>query len=368
MAAFKYLFVKEVRQFMGTRIMPIVSIMLPLVSMLLMPLVATMEVKDVNLCIVDHDRSSLSTRLTNQIISSDYFIFTSQEETYQEALDQLGLGKCDIILEIPEGMERDLMRGETVDVYIAANAVNSTKGSMGSGYLSNIIADFATELQSNNAVLTASPMSLEVQYRYNPHMSYRRFMVPALMIMVLVMLCGFLPTLSIVMEKENGTIEQINVSPVSKLQFILTKVLTFGLAGMFSFILSFSIGRFVYGVGAYGGYPEILVGAILFLLFMAGLGMIISNISSTILQSMFTMMFFVLILMLMSGIFTSVSSMATWAQYITYVLPTRYFVGLMRSVCLKGSHFADLRLEYCALAIAAVAINAIAIITYRKQS
>ncbi len=370
MAAFKHLFIKEVKQFMSNPILPGLTVMLPILINLLMPLVATMEVKNVRLGVVDHDRSALSSRLVDQISESTYFHLTDYSDTYAGAMDKLSVGRCDIILEIPDGLERDLMAGQNVEVFMSANAVNNTKGSMGTGYLSNIISDFTTELQQSTGatISAASPASIQIQYRYNPHLNYRLFMVPAMMTMVLILLCGFIPTLNIVGEKSSGTIEQINVSPVHKLEFILAKVVLYGLTGLVSLSLALLIGRFVYGIGAYGGYAEIYVAALLFLLFMSGFGMIISNISDTILQAIFTMFFFVMIFMLMSGLFTSVSSMTQWAQYITYALPTRYFVELMRSVCLKGSTFSDLHFNFLMLAGFAVISNAVAILTYKKQS
>ncbi len=369
MAAFKYLFVKEVRQFVASTFLPVMTCMMPLLINLLMPLVATMEVKNVKLGVVDHDRSVLSTRMLDKISESTYFDLIDYNDTYAGALDELGLGRLDVILDIPEGFEKDLMSGKNVEVFMSANAVNNTKGSMGTGYLSSILADFGTEIQTAaGMVLASAPASIEVQYRYNPHLNYRLFMVPAMMIMVLILLCGFIPTLNIVMEKSNGTIEQINVSPVSRFEFILAKVVLYGAMGLISLTIALTIGRFVYGICSYGGYAEIYVAALLFLLFMSGFGMIVSNISDAIMQAIFTMFFFVMIFMLMSGLFTGISSMEPWAQYITYALPTRYFVELMRAVCLKGSNFSDLSFNYLMLAGFAVLSNTIAILTYRKQS
>lgn len=373
MSAFKYLFVKEVRQFLGNRIMPVLSIFFPIILMLLLPLIATMEVKDVKLTVVDHDRSSLSLQMIEKVTESDYFVFVSYCDTYAEAMDEIGLGHCDLVLEIPRGFEKNLVSGNPTEVYIAANSVNSTRGSMGSGYLSSIVSDFASGVASAGSAAAlaesaASPLGIKVQYRYNPYLNYRLFMVPALMIMVLIMLCGFFPTLNIVTEKSSGTIEQINVSPVSKIEFILSKVLLYAIVGLVAFSIALTVGHFVYGIASYGGIAEIYVAAVLFLLFMSGFGLIISNFSDTLLQAVFTMVFFLLIFMLMSGIFTSISSMAHWAKGLTYILPTRYFVEILRTVCLKGSTFSDLALQYTMLAVFATLINLFAVLSYRKQS
>ncbi len=370
MSAFKHMFIKEVKQFFGLPIQPLIAAILPVVVTLLMPLISDLSIKDVRLCIVDHDRTTTSERLTNEIIESEYFIPAGYADTYGEAIDLLGHGECDIILEIPRGMERDYGRGETVELFIAANAVNSTKGTFGSGYLTSIISDFSTQLQeeAGATISAAGPISMQVQYRYNPHLSFRVYMVPALISVVLILLCGIIPALNIVNEKQHGTIEQINVSPLSKFDFILAKVILYGVAGMIAYFISLAIGHFVFNLRIYEPFPEILVSGILFLLFMSGFGLFFSNISDNMLQAVFTMFFFVLIFMLMSGVFTSISSMAPWAQWLTYAIPTRYYVELLRSVCLKGSTFADLRLDFIMLAVFALLFNVAAVITYRKQS
>ena len=393
MAAFGYLIVKEMKQFNSNRFMPFVLVLLPVVLMLFVPLLANMEIRNVRLMIVDHDRSTTSALLTDRIAQSEYFRFAGYCDTYSGAVDEMGMGHTDIIMEIPAGMERDIGRGEQVEIFIAANAVNSTKGSIGGGYLSSIITDFSEELAAGlyapDAPVQASgqessgagaalsgdvigggatmPLTVSPQFRYNPHLVYKLFMVPAMMIVVIILIGGFFATMSIVSEKEAGTIEQINVTPVRKRDFISSKVVFYGILGLIAFTLAFLIGHFVYGLAPHGGLPELYVGAVLFLIFMAGFGLIISNYSDTLLQSVFLMLFFVLIFMLMSGIFTPVSSMETWAQYLTYFLPTTYFVNILRAVCLKGSQFSDLTFNYIMLSVFAVLINVIAIVTYKKQ-
>lgn len=360
-----YLLLKETRQFVRNPFMPVVLILLPVLLMLLVPLAANMEVRDVRISIVDRDRSGMSMELIDRISRSGYFVFSSYEDTYRSAMDQLGKGNADIVLEIPRGMEKAVGRGEGVEIYIAANAVNSTKGSIGGGYLSSIVSDFSAGLRGEDG---AVPLKIVPQYRYNPHLEYKLFMVPALMIVVIILIGGFFPALSIVTEKENGTIEQINVSPVRKRDFILSKVIFYGILGIFAFTVSILIAHFVYGLASNGGLLEIYVSAMIFLVFMSGFGLMISNYSDTLLQSVFLMLFFVLIFMLMSGIFTPVSSMETWSQYVSAILPTRYFVDILRSVCLKGSHFSDLTFDFIMLSVFAVVINVAAVITYRKQN
>lgn len=368
MSPFVYLFIKESKQFVSNPFMPFVLVLLPLLLMLIVPLAANMEVKEVKLAVVDRDCSSMSARLTDRISRSGYFDLVLTGYTYRQAMEQMSEGNVDIIFEIPDGMESAVESGKNADIYIAANAVNSTKGAIGGGYLSSIVTGFSSDLAGEHGFGTAMPLEIIPQFRYNPYMDYRLFMVPALMLVVIVLVGGFFPTMSIVSEKENGTIEQINVSPVRKRDFILSKVVFYGILGIFAFTLSFLIAHFVYGLASHGGLLEIYAGAMIFLIFMGGFGLIISNYSETLLQAVFLMLFFVLVFMLMSGIFTPVSSMETWSQYVTYLLPTRYFVNILRAVCLKGSGFADLQSDFVMLSAFAVFINIIAVVTYRKQS
>lgn len=367
MSAIKYLLIKEAKQFKGNPFLPKLVIMFPLVVMLVMPWVATLDIKEVRLSVVDHDKSSSSQRLICQIKTSDYFILDSYSDIYESALNRVESGEADLVLEIPDNMERNLSSGKPVEVYIAANAVNSIKSGMGSGYLNSLITDFTEVLKDEAGDTSKMPINLNVQFRYNQHQNYRLFMAPALIIVILILLGGFLPALNIVSEKEKGTIEQINVTPVNKLEFIFSKVIFYGILGMLVFTMAFFLGYWVYGIARYGGILNIYLAAILFFLFISGFGLIISNYSNTLQQAVFVMFFCMMIFMLMSGIFTPISSMASWAQVITWFLPPKYFVEIMRSICLKGSTLSDLWLDYLLLAIFAAIVNIIAVLSYKKQ-
>ena len=213
-------------------------------------------------------------------------------------------------------------------------------------------------------------------------------MIPALMIMLLVMICGFLPALNLVSEKEIGTIEQINVTPVSRLSFTLAKLIPYWIIGFLVLTVAMVLAWLVYGLSPEGSpcpalrpislMPHhrprhttpgsIYLAALLFVFTMSGMGVTIANNSSTMQQTMFVMFFFVMIFILMSGLFTPIESMPTWAQWITYILPPRYFVEVMRSVYLKGTMFIELWPNYVALAVFAVLFNSMAALTYKKQA
>lgn len=336
----KFLLEKEFKQLLRGGMLPGILIMMPLMMMGLFPWAANMEMRNINVTVVDNDHSSYSSRLTGKVDASRYLHLESAAESYGAAMHRIERGSADLILEIPEHFERDITRDGMAPVMISANAVNGMKGSLGSIYASSVAMDFATEIaEENRAYATATDIPVvEVipQNKFNPHMDYKVFMVPALMVMLLTMLCGFMPALNIVAEKEAGTIEQINVTPVGKFTFILAKLIPYWSIGFFVLTLCF--------------------------------GLMISNHSDTMQQATFVMMFFMVILILLSGLFTPISSMPQWAQDITILNPLKYLMQVMRLVYLKGSPFSQLTVQFAALAIFAVVLNLWAVLSYRKNS
>lgn len=371
----KFLIEKEFKQLLRNSFLPKLIFIFPCMIMILMPWAASLEIRDINLNLVDNDQSVTSQRLVHKIAASDYFRMTGLPTSYDEGIEAIEAGTADIIVEIPRNFERNWMNGDGAHVLVAANAVNGTKGGLGSSYLSVIISEYAAELQSEQTSGAGSGMvageipviGIVTQNLYNPNLNYKLYMVPALMVMLLTLLCGFLPALNIVGEKEIGTIEQINVTPVSKLTFILAKLLPYWIIGFIVLTLCFLLAWLLYGIIPVGHFFVIYASAILFVLVVSGFGLVISNHSSTLQQAMFVMWFCLLILILMSGLFTPISSMPVWAQFVTYLNPLKYFMEVMRMVYLKGSGFMDLFPQLGALAAFALFFNIWAVASYRKN-
>lgn len=319
---------------------------------------------------VDNDHSSSTTRLIQKIGSSEYFRLTNVSAGYAESIESIEEGESDLLLEFPPHFERDLLKNGTAQVLIAANTVNGNKGILGCSYLSSIIHDYASELRRSSAEAAASSPTIEIdtQGRFNPYLDYKIFMVPALMAQLLILLCGFLPALNIVSEKEFGTIEQINVTPVGKFTFILAKLIPYWVAGISVFTLGIILARVVYGLAPAGSIGLLYSFALLFIIVISGMGLIISNYSHTMQQAMFVMFFLIIIIMLMSGLFTPVSSMPAWAQQITILNPLKYFIQVTRTVYLKGGEFGDLGTQFTALLSMATVLNAWAVFSYKKNS
>ena len=342
----KYLIQKEFLQIRRNAFLPRLIVMFPIVIMCVMPWVMQMEVKNIVVDVVDIDHTVESQRLVQQIAASNYFIFGGQKSTYAEAMKDIEKGRADVILEIRDGK-----------YLIAANAVNGTKGSMGSAYLSQIVsAPFSAS--SATSVLTL----------YNKQQNYKLFMIPALFAIVMMLMTGFLPTLNIVGEKESGTIEQINVTPVSKWSFILAKLIPYWLIALFVITVCLLLAWLVYGITPGGPIWLVYVLAMLLALFFSSFGLIVSNYSDTMQQAMFVMWFFVVSIMLLSGLFTPTRSMPQWAYLTTYINPMHYFIDAIRTVFIRGGGLHETAHQVLALAGIGMLMGCWAVQSYKKNS
>ncbi len=357
----KFLIEKEFKQLLRNSFLPKLIFIFPCMIMILMPWAASLEIKNIHLDIVDNDHSASSRKLVDKIIASTYFHVIGLSSSYSEGLRKVEAGEADIILEIPRDFEKNRKKEENAQVLIAANAVNGMKGGLGSSYLAAIINDYA-----QSSIASKAAIRIDTQNLFNPYLNYKLYMIPALMAMLLTLLCGLLPALNVVSEKEVGTIEQINVTPVPKFIFILAKLLPYWSIGFLVLTICFGLAWLLYGIAPVGSLLTIYFFAILFVLVVSGLGLVISNYSATLQQAMFVMWFCLLILILMSGLFTPVSSMPAWAQVITYFNPLRYFMEMMRMVYLKGSSLTDLYPQLGALSAFALVFNIWAVKSYRK--
>jgi len=367
----RYLLEKEFKQLVRNRFMPRVIVVMPLAVLLIVPLIANFDVKNLNLSVVDGDRSPLSRRLVAKVSNSGYFIVTDTSGTYRQALDSVEEERADIILEIPPGFERNLVKEGAASLLIAANTVNGTKGGLGSAYMSSIVSDFNIEViaeMSPQSGASIGGISIDSTYRYNPHLEYPVFMIPALMVMMLTMLCGFLPALNIVMEKQRGTIEQMNVTPVRRSTFILSKLIPYWVTGFVVLSVCFVVAWLVHDLVPRGSYLTIYGFSALFVLAISGLGLVISNYASSVQQAMFMMFFFVLSLIFLSGLYTPIASMPGWAQVLSIFSPLKYLIVVMRQVFLIGAGAEELSTPLVALGGFALFFNGWAIVSYKKSS
>ena len=358
----KYLIQKEFLQIRRNAFLPRLIVVFPIMMMCVMPWVMNMEIKNVVVEVVDNDRSTLSQQLVHSIEASNYFIFNGQQPNYQTALNHIETSKTDVVLVIPQDYSRDLANGGHPQVLIAANAVNGTKGAMGNAYLSQIVT------ATVNPSMAAIQSRVSTLFLYNKRLNYKAFMIPALLAIVMMLMCGFLPTLNIVGEKEAGTIEQINVTPVSKWAFILAKLIPYWIIALFVIIVCLVLSWLIYGITCQGPLWLVLLLAMPLALFWSSFGLIISNYSDTMQQAIFVMWFFVVMMLLLSGLFTPTRSMPDWAYLTTYVNPMHYFVDGIRTVFVRGGGLSSIWHQVAALSSIALVMAFWAVQSYKKNS
>ena len=362
MKTLKFLIRKEFLQIRRNAFLPRLIVIFPIMMMCVMPWVMNMEVKNVIVDVVDNDRSTRSQQLVHSIEASNYFIFNGQMPTYQDALNDIEMSRADIVVVIPQHYSRDLTQGKQPQVLIAANAVNGTKGAMGSAYLTQIVTTNAM------ADMTSIQSRVSTLFLYNKGMNFKVFMIPALLAIVLMLMCGFLPTLNIVGEKEAGTIEQINVTPVPKWAFILAKLIPYWMIALFVIVVCLLLSWLIYGITCQGPLWLVFLLAMVLALFWSSFGLIISNYSDTMQQAIFVMWFFVVLMLLLSGLFTPTRSMPDWAYATTYVNPMHYFVDAIRTVFVRGGGLGSIAHQVLALLGISSVMAIWAVKSYKKNS
>lgn len=372
MRKLKFLLQKELRQiFRDPGIIRILFIM-PIIQLLILPLAADYEIKNINLGVVDQDRSEYSRILINKIVASGYFRLKDYSPTFKQGLKAIESDKTDLILEIPPHFERDLVKDNQSTLFIAVDAINGVKAGLGGAYIQQIIQGYNQQVRMQwlqQPRLNPQPtINVTSSDWYNPEMNYKVFMVPGILVMLVTMIGSTFAANNIVREKEMGTIEQINVSPIKKYQFILGKLIPFWMLALGVLTVGLIIARVVYGIVPLGSYFTIYAFASIYLTAVLGLGLLLSTYAQTQQQSMLVSFFITMIFNLMSGLYTPIESMPVWAQLITKFNPVTYFIQVMRMVMLKGSSLADIHVQIFAVIGFAVFFNTWAILNYRKRT
>jgi ABC-2 type transport system permease protein len=363
---------KEFSQFFRDKANIRMLIVMPIIQLILLPMAANYEVKNIKLCVVDHDHSTYVSQMIQKITSSGYIKLAAYEDSYNDGMKHLEDDKADIMLEIPAGFERTLIRENEVTISASVNAVNGQRASLGSQYLISILRDFNQEIRMKWMQFPRyNPMPViktEYSYWYNPHMNYKHFMVPGILVILLTMIGANMSAMNLVKEKEIGTIEQINVSPIKKSHFIIGKLIPYWLMGQVVLTLGMSVAYIVYGIIPVGSIGLIYLFSSVYLLAILGLGLLISTMAHTQQQAMLISFFIMMVFVLLSGLYTSIDSMPVWAQYITKIDPIAYFVQVMRMIVMKGSGLKDIVPHLTAMGIMATVLISWAVGNYRKKS
>jgi len=373
MQRLRYLIQKEFRQiFRDKTLLPMMTVM-PIIQLILLSNAASNEVKNVRVAIVDKDLSEISRTISNKVGANDWFTLVETTFDKDEALGYMQSDHADVVLEIPQDFEKAYYRGEAPKLQMLINAINGQQATVGSGYLASLIASVNQDILVNEPLLVNSNSSVKQvtvvsNNWYNPELKYPHFMAPGILAELTALLTIILSAMNVVKERELGTIEQINVTPIKKWEFIVGKLVPFLCIGLLLLSIGLIISKIVFDVPMRGSLLIVFGYGMINIICVLGLGLLISNFAETQQQAIFVAFFFVMIFILMCGLFTPIESMPKWAQYATIPNPLAHFISVTRKVLLKGSGLADVKWEFIYTIILAIVFNTAAVFSYRKQT
>ena len=361
---------KEFLQVFRNPLLRSILLVAPLAQFLLFPFTADYEIKVLNIGFIDHDRSSTTQDIISSFDASSYFINHGILLSKSNADEMMLQDKIDFIIEFPSNLEKDIANGEGANIAITANAINSVKAGIGTGYVQNILAGYMEDLMEGNILQAGEQAQLFATniYWFNEQMNYKNLIVPGILVILVTLIGAYVTALNIVREKELGTIEQINVTPIKKWQFIIGKMIPFWFLGMAEFIIGIILMKFVFGITVQGSLVLLLGITGIYLLVMLGLGFFISSVTENQLQAMFIVFFLFIVFVLLSGLFTPIEGMPNWAVYINYLNPLSFYMDVIKIIVLKGGTIHDVSSQIITLSIMAVVIDAAAILSYQGTS
>ncbi|MEE4256141.1 MAG: ABC transporter permease [Bacteroidales bacterium] len=359
---------KEFIQVRRNRTMLPIIFVVPILQLLVLSFTATFEIKNIDLMVVDQDNSPSSREVIAKFKGSPFFTIVGHTAEFNTAEQAVISNWADQVIQIPSGFEKDIISEKAADLQLTTNAINGSAASLMNAYALNIVMDYNTDIIVEQLGLEKPPAPIVISsaFWYNPELNYFTYMVPGILVLLVTVISAFLSAMNIVREKEIGTIEQINVTPIKKYQFILGKLLPFWIIAIFELAFGLLVAKLVFDIPMLGSLGLVFFVASVYLLVALGLGLLISTLTNTQQQSMFLTFFFLVIFILMSGLFTPVQSMPEWAQTMNKINPLAYFIDVMRMVLLKGSAFKDISVHFFSLLGLALLLNTLAVWRYRK--
>lgn len=357
--------------FRNKTMLPIIFIV-PIVQLLVLVYAANLEMKQINLYFIDNDNSSVSTELIGKFKGSPFFS-VNRSESLTNAESKLKEGKADAVLIIPIHFEKRLQKENKSEIQLLFNAINGTAASISNVYCKMIIMKFNQEIIINSGNLYPDlaqheTINIENSFWYNPKLDYKIYMSSGILVILVTVISMFLSGINLVREKEIGTIEQINVTPIKKYQFIIGKLIPFLIIALFELAFGLLIAKLLFNLPILGSLWLLFGVASVFLITTLGIGLFMSTVAQTQQQVMFLSFFFMLVFILMSGIFTPVESMPVWAQKVNYINPIAWFMRVIRMILLKGSGFSNIKTEFSVLLAYGITIISLAVWRYRKTS
>jgi ABC-2 type transport system permease protein len=382
MRTLRFLLQKEFLQIVRDHVMLRLIIIMPVVQLVILSSAATFEVKQARMYLVDLDRTELSRGLATRLTSSGRFVLRGASPSMAAANDAMLGRRTDMILRIPADFERDVVRTRHAPVQLVLNAEDGAAAGVTQSYAAQIISAYAAELgievapslATTGSTSERSPrrgvpnVDLRARGWYNAELNYRDYMIPGILVQLVTIIGTMLTAMNIVREKEIGTLEQLNVTPITRGTFIAAKLIPLWTIAMLELAIGLLVARLVFDVPMRGSIPLVFVGAAIYLVAALGIGLWISTLAETQQQAMFVAFFVMMIYLLMSGLFTPLRSMPTWAQWIAEFNPVMHFIRMMRAVMLKGAGLADVYQTLLILAAYGAAVVALAVRQYAKRA
>ncbi len=350
--------------------------MAPIIQLILLGYAATFDVNNVRTVVFDQDKTTTSRNFIEKFESSGYFTVDYYTDNYDEVVDLINKGKVLWALVIPHNFEEKIERSEQVNVQALFDGTDGNKTSIAFGYVNGIVSSYSKNIlleQSNKTGMNvhasiSANVTAETRVWYNPDLKTRNFMVPGIMGLLLTVITTTLMAMGIVKEREIGTLEQIIVTPIKSWQLIIGKTIPFVILGFFDVLLVMGVMVFWFGIPVRGDFIYLMFASFIYVLSSLGLGLFISTISKTQQQAMMVAMFGVLMPMnFLSGFAFPIENMPGWIQPITYLIPLRYFITILRSVILKGDGLLQLMPETLALLGIGILILVLSSLRFRKR-
>jgi ABC-2 type transport system permease protein len=365
------LLTKEFKQIFRNKVMIPIIFVVPVVQMILLTYAASLEMRGIKMVVVDQDLTQASRLLVSGFNGSPFFELVRSTTSYPEAERILTGDRADVILHIQNNYEKRLYTERQTDLQLIVNAINATEAGLIKAYSTQIVQEYNKQIRADWFGLDVSDgMMLEIKpsFWYNPLLDYKIYMFSGILVILVTLIGMILTALNLVREKEMGTTEQINVTPIRKYQFIVAKLLPFWIIALFELAFGLLVGRLLYDLPMVGSLGLLFLFTCVYILVVLGIGLFLSTISNTQQQLMFVVFFFMLTFILMSGVFTPAESMPQWAQKINLLNPAAYFMKVIRMILLKGSAFRDISREFFSLTVYAILILSLAVVNYRKTT
>jgi ABC-2 type transport system permease protein len=350
----------------------------PIVQLLVLSNAATFEVRDTSAYVVDQDRTAASRGLVDRFVASGHFIVIERAGSSRQADRALLDGKATLVLTIPNDFEASLVRTGGAAVQIVVNAEKGSAAGIVQSYAARILSAYALALgpelrpqsMAGASALGWSAPRVDVQVRhwYNPTLNYKHYMVPGILVSLVTLIATLLSAQNIAREKELGTLEQLNVTPITRGQFITAKLLPFWGLAMADFALGLAVGWLVFDIPIRGSLSLLFAVASVYLLVVLAIGLWISALVDTQQQAMFVTFFVMMVYLLMSGLYTPVDSMPPWVQVVSEFTPVRHFVEISRAILVKGAGLSEIARPLAVLAGYAIVMWLVAIRQYSKRT